>query len=339
MPTLASLLLHGSAVLALAALHHADRLPTAQQETGVEVVWRESQEDSAPGEESAAPPVNAETTTQDALPGDPSPEDVAEAPPPPEPETPDRQPSLEPSQPPSDPVLADASVPEPPPQSAPVPEPSPPQPVLIEAPVPEPPPPRPAFVEAPAPEAEPPPQPTLAETPAPVPPPGPALALTPLSEAVPPLPFEARPPLALPRPPPATPAPPRAAPRPQAPSQVASAAVRQAAPGPATPPDASGGSRATGAVVPPGLLDGVRNPEPEYPFASRQRGDQGAVTVLLRISETGQVLEAEIISTSGHRSLDDSVLRTAPRLRYRAATRNGMPVPGSLRATYHFRLQ
>ena len=77
----------------------------------------------------------------------------------------------------------------------------------------------------------------------------------------------------------------------------------------------------------------------EYPLINRERGDQGAVTVLLLISETGQVVEAEVIRTSGHPALDASVLRTAPRLRYRPATRDGVPVPATLRATFQFRLQ
>jgi protein TonB len=116
------------------------------------------------------------------------------------------------------------------------------------------------------------------------------------------------------------------------------AAARQASPGPAAPPDAPGGSQATGAVSPPRPLEGIRNPEPEYPFASRQRGDQGVVTVRLGISSTGEVTEVEVIATSGYPALDDSARRAVQRWRFRPAMRDGLPIPGSIRTAIHFRL-
>ncbi|MBD0271408.1 MAG: energy transducer TonB, partial [Acetobacteraceae bacterium] len=119
----------------------------------------------------------------------------------------------------------------------------------------------------------------------------------------------------------------------------AQAAARQAPPGPAAPPEAPDGSRAAGAVSPPGLLDGVRNPEPDYPFASRQRGDEGVVTVRLGISAAGEVTEVEVIATSGHPALDEAARRAAQRWRFRPATRDGVPIPGSIRTAVHFRLR
>ena len=84
-------------------------------------------------------------------------------------------------------------------------------------------------------------------------------------------------------------------------------------------------------MSPPGLLEGVRNPEPEYPLVNRQRGDQGVVTVLLRISEAGEVMGVEVVNTSGHPALDDSARRAVQRWRFRPAMRNGVPIPGSIR--------
>ncbi|WP_343897714.1 energy transducer TonB, partial [Craurococcus roseus] len=128
----------------------------------------------------------------------------------------------------------------------------------------------------------------------------------------------------------------------EAPPSQSLAAARQAPAGPRAPADpqaAAGSSRATGAVSPPGLLDGVRNPEPEYPLLNRQRGDQGVVTVLLRISQTGQVTEVDVVATSGHPALDDSARRTVQRWRFRPATRDGVPIAGSIRTSVHFRLR
>ena len=54
-PALASLLLHGAALAALAVLHMQDRLPDTPPERGVEIVWQDSPEDAAPGAGAEAP--------------------------------------------------------------------------------------------------------------------------------------------------------------------------------------------------------------------------------------------------------------------------------------------
>ena len=100
-----------------------------------------------------------------------------------------------------------------------------------------------------------------------------------------------------------------------------------------------GGSRVVGAVTPPSQIAGFRNPEPEYPFASRSRGEQGVVTVLLRVSEAGQVTGVEVVQTSGHPALDAAAQRAVLRWRFRPAQRDGTPVPGSIRTAIHFRLR
>lgn len=109
--------------------------------------------------------------------------------------------------------------------------------------------------------------------------------------------------------------------------------------GPGPQPLLSGAARVTGAVSPPGLRAGCRNPEPPYPRASRERGEQGVVGVLIRVSESGQVLSVEVISSSGHPALDEAARRTVERWEcLHGATRDGRPVPGTLRTYIHFRL-
>ena len=147
---------------------------------------------------------------------------------------------------------------------------------------------------------------------------------------------ENRPAPDLPLPPPRAPAPPRLAVA--APARDAAAARPAPPSGPAAPSEPNGGSRAAGAVSPPGPLDGVRNPEPEYPLINRERGDQGTVVVRLQVSETGQVTEVEIVRTSGHPGLDEAARKAARRWRYRPALRDGVPIPGNIRTAVHFNL-
>ena len=122
---------------------------------------------------------------------------------------------------------------------------------------------------------------------------------------------------------------------------LAPAAQRQAtASGPATAPEPKGGSVAVGAAVsPPGLLEGMRNPEPEYPLINRQRGDQGVVTVLLRISEAGEVMGVELVNTSGHSGTRRVGAPRRATLALPPAMRNGVPIAGSIRTAIHFRLR
>jgi len=94
-PALASSLLHTGAVLALAALHSAHRLPSPAREQGVEIVWQNSPEDSAPGEADApgeddrAPSASAEAESQ---PPPPEPALAEALPPKPETEPPPADP-------------------------------------------------------------------------------------------------------------------------------------------------------------------------------------------------------------------------------------------------------
>jgi protein TonB len=100
-----------------------------------------------------------------------------------------------------------------------------------------------------------------------------------------------------------------------------------------------GGSRVTGAVSPPRLLEGVRNPEPEYPGISRLQGEQGVVAVLLHVSEAGTVSAVDVVQGSGYPLLDEAAKKAVLRWRLRPAMRDGAPVPGSVRTSIHFRLQ
>jgi protein TonB len=100
-----------------------------------------------------------------------------------------------------------------------------------------------------------------------------------------------------------------------------------------------GGSQAIGRVTPPGLLSGIRNAEPEYPFASRQRGEQGVVGLVVRVAENGSVLAVELAQSSGHPALDEAARRAVMQWKLKPATRDGVPIPGSIRTSIHFSLR
>jgi len=196
--------------------------------------------------------------------------------------------------------------------------------------------------------------PPLPDVPPPMPPaPGPAaIAAPPLPAPVPPAPVppavvpevarsapEARLAAAVPPPPPPPPEPPRRAaeppPRP---------ATRFQAPGPAAgggaveAPLASGEAQASGAVVPPRPAAGAANRSPEYPQASRIRGEQGRVTLLVQVDPAGEVLDLAILGSSGHAALDQAAARTVRGWRFQPATQGGRPVFSTTTLGITFRL-
>ncbi len=186
---------------------------------------------------------------------------------------------------------------------------------------------------APPPPAPPPPQAEARADPLPTPPPDTAPP-QPQAEA------EAEP---LPIPPPEPPPPPQPRPRPTPSRQAAPApAAQAAAPPPAGPvspqPLTTGAAPALGAVTPPGLAEGIRNPEPDYPVDSRQRGEQGVVGLVIRVTPNGTVEEVEVAASSGFPALDDSAKRAVRRWRFRPAMRDGIPISGSIRTAIHFQL-
>lgn len=336
----ASLLLHG-ALLAALLWGLAPGLAPPPPEQGVEILWQEVTEEAlATAEDSgaAAPPAQPPQV----------PQPPAEAPPP------------DPPRPARAPRLAESVQPPPDALQAPRPAAVPPAPTTLAAPRPAqraaPPPPEapPAVADAglppPPPEVAPPRPTELAALPAPTRPVPPPPEPVEIPEASPQetTPREAgAPDVGLPLPPAPMPPPPRPAearaaapPRPATPPMQPTPGIAPlGAPGESERQLAlTGAARVTGAVVPPGLLDGYRNPQPDYPQASRARGEQGVVGLVLRVAPSGQVAEVEIGRSSGFPQLDEAAKRAAQRWRFRPAMRDGFPVEGTIRTAVHFRL-
>jgi protein TonB len=180
-----------------------------------------------------------------------------------------------------------------------------------------------------------------------LPPPAPPLPPS-APDTIPAPPEDPRPPAQRAEPAPAVPPPPP--PAPPVPRQ-APAAVAQA-PSPRTvwsPPSrtaqaaegtpmAAGGAAATGAVVPPRPSVGASNPSPDYPTASRRRGEQGRVTLLVQVEPSGRVRDLAVLGSSGYPALDAEAERTVRRWRFEPGTQDGRPVFSTVTVGITFRL-
>ena len=92
-----------------------------------------------------------------------------------------------------------------------------------------------------------------------------------------------------------------------------------------------------GLTSPPEAVDAARNRRPNYPEASRRRGEQGVVRVELFVDPTGRVADVRILESSGFSALDAAAVQAVREWRFRPAQRAGMPVAGSLSTAVHFR--
>ncbi len=354
---LGSVALHGAVFVGiLVLLPEALRAP--DREHGVEMVWQDEGLDSAAA--AAAPAPVPAPPMPEAAPPPPPPQAVAPPPRPVPPPVPTPQPPQQIARvapPPAPPLAAPPAPPDravevplppeaPPPQRPATPEapprvaPAPAAPVvdvpLPETPVVEAPPPETPVAEAPAPET-----PVVEPPPPDAPPPEPMLVETPSEplQMADPIPLPP-PPMPLPLPPlrtaDARPVPPRPPAAPMRP--MPGIAPLGQAPDGDTQAERVGATRVVGAIVPPGLLDGVRNAQPEYPSSSRLRGEQGVVALVLQVSTSGAVTGVEIGRTSGFPQLDEAAKKAALRWRFRPATRDGVPIEGTIRTQVHFRL-
>jgi protein TonB len=234
-----------------------------------------------------------------------------------------------------------------------------------------PPPAAPAAMARPAEPVAPPPPP-----PPPVPPPMTPAAIVPRAPPAapppPPPPLDvAAPAIAAAPPPPAPPADsaPRAVaaapapPPPPPPAPPADAAPRSvaAAPPPAqpvqpaprrtewTPPvrtprqeaaaGSTGGGIAEGAIVPARIAATAANAPPEYPRRSRERGEQGRVTLLVQVTPEGRVAALSVLGSSGYPALDVEAERAVRRWRFEPARQDGRAVAATLSVAVNFRLE
>ena len=197
----------------------------------------------------------------------------------------------------------------------------------------------------PAPEVPPPPPPmppppAVVEAPPPPPPPPVDLAEVMLPPPPPPAPV-AEPPPELAEKPPEPPrevaeAPPERRPPPR------QSAPQTAAPQPVRLNAALQGMESftlEGRTTPPEAADAARNRRPNYPEASRRRGEEGVVRVELLVDPSGRVVDVRVLESSGFSALDAAAVEALREWRFRPAQRAGLPVAATIIHPVQFRLE
>ena len=111
---------------------------------------------------------------------------------------------------------------------------------------------------------------------------------------------------------------------------------KPAAPSPAARPVAAAAPRQARVDAPPRPR---RSLSPDYPQGARLRGEQGNVTLEIRVSARGTVEGVEVVASSGFRELDAAAEKAVRAARFTPAQSKGRAVPAPVRVTLAFRLR
>ena len=111
--------------------------------------------------------------------------------------------------------------------------------------------------------------------------------------------------------------------------------VRASEPSASAPPTVA----AHPAVSPPDYRAAyLNNPAPPYPRAARRSGDQGTVTLRVRVSAEGAPAQVELDRSSGSNLLDAAALEAVKRWRFAPARRGSEPIEAWVIVPVVFRL-
>lgn len=83
----------------------------------------------------------------------------------------------------------------------------------------------------------------------------------------------------------------------------------------------------------------VKDVDPNYPKEAREKGWEGRAYLKLSIDPKGRVVEVELLESSGYNVLDKEAVKAAWRLRYKPATKNGVPIAWHIKRAFIFKLQ
>jgi len=94
------------------------------------------------------------------------------------------------------------------------------------------------------------------------------------------------------------------------------------------------------AVTPPGFNAAyLRNPAPRYPLASRRAGEQGMVTLRVRVARDGHVSRVAVENSSGSLHLDAAALEAVKAWRFTPARQGADAVESWMLVPIVFRLE
>ncbi|MFO7937303.1 MAG: energy transducer TonB [Kiritimatiellia bacterium] len=105
-----------------------------------------------------------------------------------------------------------------------------------------------------------------------------------------------------------------------------------------TPPSATPESGAAAARIdsPPKPR---RNIKPCYPSGARRRGEEGKVILDVLITPSGQTRSVKIVSSSGHKTLDNAAKKAVRKARFTPGKHKGKKVESQARLTIIFKLK
>lgn len=82
-----------------------------------------------------------------------------------------------------------------------------------------------------------------------------------------------------------------------------------------------------------------RNSPPVYPEISRRNGEQGTVTLTVKVNAEGSVNSVRVVRSSGYPRLDVAAKQAARRWRFHPARAAGIPVPDTITVPVRFDLR
>lgn len=110
------------------------------------------------------------------------------------------------------------------------------------------------------------------------------------------------------------------------------------APAPEQPESTTPESGAAAAMIdqPPKPQRAIK---PRYPSGARRRGEEGTVTLKVKISATGRTREVSVLNPSGFAELDDAAKRAVREARFTPGKYNGKTVESEAQLTIIFKLR
>ncbi|MBC6485576.1 energy transducer TonB [Aeromonas hydrophila] len=121
-----------------------------------------------------------------------------------------------------------------------------------------------------------------------------------------------------------------------APAPATAATAAQASGASQSPAQKAGGGAGNSAPIARDAR--LNNPEPQYPYESRRRGEEGRVILNVRVTAEGTAASVEVDKSSGYRRLDMTARKTVSRWKFIPAKQNNVAVEASAKVTIIFKL-